>query len=99
MALNLSGESASNNGSMVKNDSAAKYSLEYSALDSGAAANLSSKDSANYDDSNDEFDAVFFGSELEERTEDSAYGSKRKGKPARCESRNHCYQLPVFHVG
>ena len=53
---------------------------------------------ANYGDSNDEFDAVFFGSELEEKTEDSAHGSKRKGKRTRCESRIDCYKLSVFHV-
>ena len=60
---------------------------------------VSAMDAADmFDDSNDEFDAVSFGSELEERTEDSARRSKRKGKPARFESRIDCYQLPAFHV-
>ena len=90
MALSLSGESASNNGSMVKNDSAAKYSLEYSALDSGAAANLSSKDSTNYHDSNDEIDAVFLRIlRMGQREKESRLGVRAE----------IIDQLPVFHVG
>ena len=42
MTAKLFGESASNNGSMVKNDSPARYSVD-SALDSGMVAKILSK--------------------------------------------------------
>ena len=77
MASEWSGESTSMNGSMVEDDSATLDSL-VSAVESDMALKLFSEDSAHYDDSNDWFDAVFFGSELEERIEDSAYRSQRK---------------------
>ena len=67
-------------------------------MESGIASKLFSKDSANYDDSKNESDAVFFGSELGEGTKNSAPGSKIKGKRARCEGKIDCYQQPVPHV-
>ena len=58
-------------------------------MESGIALKLFSKDSANYDDSNDESN-VFFGSELGEGTKNSAPGLKIKGKRARCEGKIDC---------
>ena len=97
MTSELLGESTSMNGSIVEDDSATMDSI-VSAVESDMASKFFRKDSANYDYSIAGPEAVFSGSELEERSEDSAHGSKRKGKRARCEIRIDSYQPPDFHV-